>query len=91
MMSSFIYSPTVHTPQAGKMLTFLYLSAAFHMFPLEPFRYVREVVGASDAVLGFQVEIDSISVNGVDLLKWNDAPGQSQNSRSCRAGLKPSA
>ena len=35
-------------------------------------RYVRELVGTHDAVLEFQVEIDGISVNGVDMLKWND-------------------
>ncbi|MBV8063347.1 MAG: hypothetical protein JOY51_07110, partial [Nevskia sp.] len=36
------------------------------------FRYVREVVGARDAVLEFMVEIDGIMVNGVDLIRWNE-------------------
>jgi hypothetical protein len=66
------HSPVVHTPQAGKALTAQYLTAAFHVFFNETFRYVREVVGPRDAVLEFQVEIDSIIVNGVDMLKWDD-------------------
>ena len=36
------------------------------------FRYVRELVGEHDAVLEFTTEIDGISVNGVDMIKWND-------------------
>ncbi|MCI0478403.1 MAG: hypothetical protein L0Y55_19345, partial [Anaerolineales bacterium] len=39
----------------------------------EKSRYVREVVGETDAVLEFETEIDGIYVNGVDMLKWNDA------------------
>ena len=34
---------------------------------------VRELKGEHDAVLEFEVEIDGISVNGVDMIKWNDA------------------
>jgi hypothetical protein len=66
------YSPVVHTPQVGKAITLQYLSAAFHVFFNESFRYVREITGPRDAALEFQVEIDGISVNGVDLIKWND-------------------
>lgn len=65
------YSPVVHTPQVGKAITQQYLSAAFHVFFNPSFHYVREVVGPSDAVLEFAVDIDGISVNGVDMLRWN--------------------
>jgi hypothetical protein len=34
---------------------------------------VREIVGASDAMLEFETEIDGVLVNGVDILKWNEA------------------
>ena len=34
---------------------------------------LREIVGASDAMLGFETEVDGILVNGVDLVKWNGA------------------
>ena len=66
------HSPVVHTPQAGKAVTTQYLTAAFHVFFNETFRYVREVVGDRDAVLEFQVEIDGIMVNGVDMIRWDD-------------------
>ena len=51
----------------------MYLSAAFRVFFNPTFRYVREIVGASDAMLEFETEIDGILVNGVDVIKWNDA------------------
>jgi hypothetical protein len=66
------YSPVVHRPQAGRAVTALYLTAAMHVFGNGTFRYVREVVGESDAVLEFETEIDGIVVNGVDMIKWND-------------------
>src|SRR5512140_1212462 len=67
------YSPVVHTPQRGRELVAGYLSAAFHVFFNPTFRYVRQIVGASDAMLEFETEIDGIQVNGVDLIRWNDA------------------
>jgi hypothetical protein len=67
------HSPVVHTPQRGKALARMYLSAAFKIFFDPNFRYVRQVVGESDAMLEFETEIDGIYVNGVDLIKWNTA------------------
>ena len=66
-------SPVVHTPQVGKAVTVQYLTAAFHVFFNESFRYVREVTGDRDAVLEFLVDMDGISVNGVDMIRWDDA------------------
>lgn len=66
------HSPVVHTPQVGKDLTVQYLTAAFQVFFNPSFRYVREVVSGHDAVLEFQVELDGIAVNGVDMIRWND-------------------
>lgn len=70
--NAIFYSPVVHASQAGKAITRQYLSAAMHVFGNDSFRYVREVAGPRDAVLEFEVEIDGISVNGVDILKWDD-------------------
>ena len=67
------HSPVVHAPQAGKKLVARYLGAAFHVFFNPTFRYVREIVGPSDAMLEFETDIDGVHVNGVDLIKWNDA------------------
>lgn len=66
------HSPVVHTPQVGKAITKSYLIAAFHVFFNPTFRYVRELTSDCDAVLEFQVDLDGISVNGVDMIKWND-------------------
>jgi hypothetical protein len=66
------YSPVVHAPQAGRALTLLYLSAAFQVLGNESFRYVREIADARQAALEFEVEIDGVAVNGVDLIQWNE-------------------
>ena len=70
------HSPVVHTPQRGKAITTQYLAAALQVFFNETFRYVREVRGDRNgdrvAVLEFEVEIDGISVNGVDIIRWNE-------------------
>lgn len=66
-------SPVVHTPQRGRPLVAMYLGAALRVFLNPSFRYVRELVGPADAVLEFEVEIDGIQVNGVDMIKWNEA------------------
>ncbi len=66
-------SPVVHTTQRGKAITRAYLSAAFVVFMNPTFRYVREIVGASDAMLEFETEIDGVFVNGVDIITWNAA------------------
>jgi hypothetical protein len=33
---------------------------------------VREVASEREAVLEFQVEIDGVSVNGVDMIRWDE-------------------
>jgi len=66
------HSPIVHTPQRGKDMTALYLSAAFQVLVNDSFHYVREVEGANDAVLEFAVVIDGVQVNGVDMIRWNE-------------------
>ncbi|MDY0360856.1 MAG: nuclear transport factor 2 family protein [Desulforegulaceae bacterium] len=66
------YSPVVHTPQEGKEITTLYLSAALYVFVNDSFHYVREVVSENNAVLEFETEIDGIKVNGVDMISWDE-------------------
>lgn len=65
------HSPVVHTPQRGKELVCWYLAAAFKVFFNESFRYVREVTQGNNAILEFEVEIDGLIVNGVDMISWN--------------------
>jgi hypothetical protein len=66
------HSPVVHTAQVGKAITGKYLAAALHVFVNDSFRYVRELTGPRNAVLEFQVTIDGIDVNGVDMITWDD-------------------
>lgn len=66
-------SPIVHTPQRGKALAKAYLAAALQVFSSPSFRYAREIIGPSDAMLEFETEIDEVLVNGVDIIKWNEA------------------
>jgi len=67
------HSPVVHTPQRGKAITLQYLMGAMQVLNNASFRYEREIVGELDAVLEFATEIDGILINGVDLIRWNDA------------------
>jgi len=66
------HSPVVHTPQRGKQITKLYLTAASQVFFGDAFKYRRELISDHDAVLEFTTEIDGITINGVDMLTWND-------------------
>jgi len=67
------HSPIVHRPQEGRDLVTLYLTGAMHVLGNDTFRYVREVVGDSDAVLEFVAEVDGVHVNGVDMISWDRA------------------
>lgn len=67
------HSPVVHTPQVGKSITGKYLSAAFEVFFNDSFSYVREVHGEGNGILEFEVEIQGVKVNGVDMISWNEA------------------
>ena len=67
------HSPVVYKPQVGKAITGKYLSAALHVFFNDSFEYVREVHGEGNAILEFEVEIQGIAVNGVDMIKWDES------------------
>ena len=67
------HSPVVHTTQRGKAKTMLYLAGAMQVLNNASFRYQREIVGQRDAVLEFATEIDGITINGVDMIRWNNA------------------
>jgi hypothetical protein len=69
------HSPVVHTPQRGRVLTSMYLRAAGHLLGNPSFRYVRELHSGSDAVLEFELELDGVQINGVDMIRW-DAEGR---------------
>lgn len=80
------YSPVVFTPQRGKEITKMYLTAAGATLgdgaadgaekqPDEnaiPFRYTKEVVAGNTAVLEFERTLGGKYVNGVDIITCDD-------------------
>ena len=65
-------SPIVFKPIEGKEMSKLYLMGAGQTFDMDRFEYVRELVDGVDSVLEFETYIGDISVNGVDIIRWND-------------------
>ena len=66
------HSPVVHTPQVGKPVVMAYLVAAAHVLGNDKFRYVRELVDGDDMMLEFVTELEGITVNGVDIIRFNE-------------------
>ena len=64
-------SPVVFTPMEGKEITMMYLHAAEQSFNMEKFKYTKEIHDGMNSVLEFETYIDEISVNGVDMIEWN--------------------
>jgi hypothetical protein len=60
-------SPVVHTPQRGKTITLKYLMAAAKVLGGPRFAYL----GENSAILEFETEIESIRINGIDMIWWN--------------------
>ena len=67
------YSPVTFTPQKGKAITKIYLSAAAEVFEGNSFSYVRQLIKENEALLEFELELDGVKVNGVDLITWNSS------------------
>ena len=69
------HTPEVHTPQEGKAITRMYLTAALHTLNNEHFRYQREILQGDNAMLEFSTNLDGIHLNGVDIIHC-DADGR---------------
>ena len=65
-------SPVVFTPMEGKEITMMYLHAAGDSFNMEKFKYTKEIHDGMNSVLEFETYIDDISVNGIDMIEWNE-------------------
>jgi len=66
------HSPVVWTPQKGKYITTMYLMAAAKVLTEEHFVYTNEVTSGNHAVLEFESKIGQITINGVDMIEWNE-------------------
>jgi hypothetical protein len=75
------YSPVVYTPQRGKEITTRYLEAAGAVLAGDvaadgragTFRYTKQVVAGDTAVLEFETSVEGKHVNGVDIIRCDDA------------------
>ena len=67
------HSPVVFTPQQGKAVTTQYLEAAARVLNGADFRYTKEVLSGDTAVLEFETTVDGRYVNGVDIVRCDDA------------------
>jgi hypothetical protein len=65
-------SPVVHTPQLGKAITAQYLAAAGHTLGNTEFKYVGEWHRENSSILEFTTTIDSIAINGIDMISCDD-------------------
>ena len=68
------YSPAVFSPQNGRATTMAYLLAAEKLFFSNDtgFRYVEKWMGPHSAVLHFAAEVNGLSLEGIDMIHWND-------------------
>jgi hypothetical protein len=71
--NAIFHSPVIHSPQAGKGKVFAYLHAASQVLGNDSFHYVREIIDGDCAMLEFALELDGIQINGVDIIRWNQA------------------
>lgn len=65
-------SPVVHTPQRGKPITLKYLASAGMVFGDTGFHYVGEWEGKNSLILEFNAQIDGITIDGIDMITWDD-------------------
>ena len=64
-------SPVVHTPQRGRDITFKYLASADKVLGGPTFAYRGEWRSKNGAVLEFETEIEGITINGVDIISFD--------------------
>jgi hypothetical protein len=70
------YSPVVYTPQRGKPVTTQYLDAASRTLAggaAGAFQYTKQVLSGDIAVLEFETSVEGKYVNGVDIIRCDDA------------------
>ena len=70
--NAILYSPIVFTPVKGSFMVGMYLMAAAEIIANGKFKYVREVVDNENAILEFETEINGITVEGVDMIKFTE-------------------
>ncbi len=65
------YSPAVFKSKE-KYMGYIYLLAASQSFLTGDFKYTREIIDEGQAVLEFECTMGGVTVNGIDMFKWNN-------------------
>ena len=65
-------SPVVHTPQRGREIVHKYLVSADKVLFSPTFVYRNEWRNGNGAVLEFETEVETIKINGVDIITFAD-------------------
>lgn len=65
-----LYSPVKHEPYVGKNSVITYLSGAFKAFINQSYRYAKCISAGNQAMLEFNLEIDGMRINGVEVISW---------------------
>jgi hypothetical protein len=65
-------SPVLHAPQRGRDITFKYLSSAEKVLSGPGFVYRGEWLSNNGAVLEFETQVEGITINGVDIITFDD-------------------
>jgi hypothetical protein len=65
-------SPLHDVPQVGKQAAKLNIAGIIKLLAEGEHRYIRQIIGAYDAMLEFESALDGLILNGVEILKWND-------------------
>lgn len=63
-------SPVVHAPQVGRDIAMRYLLSAMQVLGNDAFRYVGEWRSPDGGVLEFVTELDGVTINGVDIIRF---------------------
>ena len=50
----------------------MYLSAVATLFNVDSFSYTHEIINKNMASLEFELELNGIHINGLDLIIWNE-------------------
>lgn len=66
-------SPVVHTPQRGRDIVFKYLASADKVLGGPGFTYTGEWTAPGSAILEFENVVEGIKVNGIDMIRWDEA------------------
>ena len=70
------HSPVVHTPQEGRVMTAIYLTAATGLLSenegAQGFQYVNKVVDDRHFYLEFTCTIDGVHINGIDMIEVDE-------------------